>query len=83
LPHFDDVAVGIADITAGLVLVLFGLRQEIRAAGAPFGIHGRDVFDADVEEARDPVGIGWRLQGDRRLVVGRSTADVDDDPAVR
>jgi hypothetical protein len=82
LPDFDQMTVGVADVAAGLVLVLFGWCQELRAPGAPFGVYSLDVFDADVEEAADPVGIAWRLQRHRRLVVGRSTAAVDDDPAV-
>ena len=82
LPHFDQMTVGIADVAADLVLVLFRRRQELSTPGAPFGVHGLDVFDPDIEEAADPVGIAWRLQGDRRLVVGRASADVDDDPAV-
>jgi len=76
------MTVGIADVTTDLVLVLFRRRQEIRTPGAPLGVHGLDVLDPDIEEAADPVGIAWRLQGDRRLVVGRSTAPVDADPAV-
>src|SRR5215469_5593599 len=82
LPDFDQMTVGIADVAALLVLVLFRRRQELGTAGAPFGVYGLDVFDPDIEEAADPVGIGWRLQGDRRLVVGRASADIDDDPAV-
>ena len=30
----------------------------------------------------DPAGLAWRLQGDGRLVVGRASAGIDDDPAV-
>ena len=48
--------------------MLFGRRQELSAAGVPFGVYGLDVFDPDIEEAADPVGIAWRLQGDRGLV---------------
>jgi hypothetical protein len=66
------MTVGIADVATLLVLVLFRRRQELSTPGAPFGVHGIDVFDPDIEEAADPVGIAWRLQGDRRLVVGRS-----------
>src|SRR5580658_4263111 len=82
LPYFDQVTVGIADVAALLVGVLFRRRQELSAPGAPFGVYGVDVFDPDVEEAADPVGIARRLQDDRRLVVGRAPAGVDDDPAV-
>src|ERR1700690_731227 len=82
LPHFDQMTVGVADVATDLVLVLFRRRQEIRTPGAPFGVRGLDVFDPDIEEAADPVGIAWRLQADRRLVVRRSTAAIDDDPAV-
>jgi hypothetical protein len=46
------------------------------------GVQGLDVFDPDIEEAADPVAIAWRLEGDRRLGVGRASADIDDDPAV-
>src|SRR3974377_762361 len=41
-----------------------------------------DIWDADVEEAADPVRIARRLKGDRRLVVGGSPTRVDDDEAV-
>jgi hypothetical protein len=82
LPYFDQVAVGIADVAAGFVLVLFRRGQELGAPGAPFGVHGLNVLDPDVEEAADPVGVARRLQGDRRLVVGGAAADVDDDPGV-
>src|SRR5215469_14397069 len=82
LPHFDQMTVGIADVAALLVLVLFRRRQELSTPGAPFGIHGLNVFDPDIEKAADPVGIAWRLQDDRRLVIGRASADIDDDPAV-
>src|SRR6516164_507502 len=80
LPNFDQMTVGIAKIATNLVLVLLRRRQELSTPGAPFGVHGLDVFDPDIEEAADPVGIVWRRQGDRRLVVGRASANVDDDP---
>ena len=82
LPHFDQVTVRIADVAADLVLVLFVRRQELSTPGAPLRIHGVDVFDPDIEEAADPVGIARGLQGDLRLVVGRASAGIDDDPGV-
>ena len=69
LLHFDQMTVRIADVATDLVLVVF--RR-----------HGLDVFDPDIEEAADPVAIVWHHQGDRRLVVGRASADIEDDPAV-
>jgi hypothetical protein len=63
LPYFDQMTVGIADVAALLVRVLFRRRQELSTPGAPFRVHGIDVFDPDIEEAADPVGIAWRLQG--------------------
>src|SRR5262249_39554142 len=82
LPHLDQITVGIADVATDLVLVLFRRRQELSTPGAPFRVHGLDVFDPDVEEAADPVRIAGSLQGDRRLVVGRAAAAIDNDPAV-
>ena len=76
------MTVGIADVATDLVLVLFRRRQEIRTPGAPLCVHGVDVFDPDIQETADRVEITRRLQGDRWLVVGRASADIDDDPAV-
>ena len=80
LPYFDQMTVGIAEVATDLVLVLFRRRQELSTPGAPFGVHGLDIPNPDIEETADPVGIPWRLQDDRRLVVGRAAADIDDDP---
>ena len=82
LPELDQMTVGIADVATDLVRVLLRRRQEFRTPGAPLGVHGLDVLDPDVEEAADAFGVGWRLQRDRGLVVGRAAAAVDDDPAV-
>ena len=82
LSHLDQITIRVADVATDLVLVLLRRRQELSTTGAPFGVHGLDVLDPDVEEAADPVGVAWRLQGDRGLVVGRASAPVDDDPAV-
>jgi hypothetical protein len=76
------MTVGIADVAALLELVLFRRRQEFSTPGAPFAVHGLDVFNPDIKEAADPVGITRRLQDDRQLVVGRSAAAIDDDPAL-
>jgi hypothetical protein len=63
------MTVGIADVAALLVRVLFRRRQELSTPGAPFGVHGIDVFDPDIEEAADPVEITRRLQ----MTVGLSS----------
>src|ERR1700722_20210262 len=76
LPHFDQIAVGIADVAALLVLVLFRRCQELSTPGAPFGVHGINVFDPYIKEAADPVGITRGLRGDRGLVAGRASAAV-------
>src|SRR6202050_4502200 len=76
------MTVGSAGVATDLVLVPLRRRQKSSTTGAPFGVHGLDVFDPDIEEAADPVEVAWRLQGDRGLVVGRAPAPIDDDPAV-
>ena len=47
LTDFDQMTVRIADVAALLELVLFRRRQEFSTPGAPFGVHGVDVFDPD------------------------------------
>src|ERR1700733_15910546 len=76
------MTVGIADVAASLIRVLFRRRQELGAPGAPGGVRGLDVLDPEVEEAAGAAGIAGRLEGDRRLVVGRPSAGVDDYEAV-
>src|SRR5271155_1516631 len=83
LSHFDQITIGIADITTDFVRVLLRGRQEFRAARAPFGVNSVHVRHSYIEETADPVGFGGRLKSDLRLVVGRTSADVDDDPTVR
>ena len=57
--------------------------EELGAASAPICVGRRHVRDADVEKVAHPVRVTGRLERDRRLVVCRPSADVDDDPAVR
>src|SRR3954453_1681765 len=83
LAHFYQVAVGIAHVATDLGLVVLRRRQELCALGAPLGVDGLDVGDPDVEEAADAIAFGRRLERDRRLVVGRPAAGIDDNPAVR
>jgi hypothetical protein len=69
LPDLDQITVGVADIAMDLILVLLRRRQEVSTTGTPFGVHGLDVLDPDIEEAADPVEVAWRLESDRGLVV--------------
>jgi hypothetical protein len=62
--------------------VLLGWCQELGAPRAPLGVTGLDVLDPDVEEAAHPIWVGLRLERHCRLVVGRATSEVDDDPSV-
>jgi len=82
LPDFDEIAIGVAHVTADLRLVLLWRREELGTSRAPFRVDGLDIRDPDVQEAARAVRIRWRLERDRGLVVGRSATDVDDDPAV-
>src|SRR5580700_7747829 len=83
LSHFDQMTIRIVDITTDFVLVLLRWCQEFRTERAPFGVHSAQVRHSYIEEAADPLGIGGRLKRDLRLVVGRPSADVDDDPTIR
>src|SRR5882762_3271140 len=83
LPDFDEVAVRVAEVAAGFLPAVDWGCEEVGATLAPGLVGGLDVCDADVQEAADAIGIAGRLEGDAWLVVSRSAADVDDDPAVR
>ena len=82
LPHFDQMTVGDRGCSNGSRTGGVSARQELSTRALQIGVQGLDVFDPDIEEAADPVAIAWRLEGDRRLGVGRASADIDDDPAV-
>ena len=82
LPHFDQMTVGIADVAALLELVLFRQHQELSTPGAPSAYTASMSLTRILRKLLNPVGITRRLQDDRRLVVGRSSAAIDDDPAV-
>src|SRR6266436_556148 len=76
------MAVGVAHVAADLAAAVDRRGQKLRSARAPLRVDGADVGDADVEKARGAIGIRGRLQRHGRLVVGRSSADADGDPAV-
>jgi hypothetical protein len=69
LAHLDQMTVGIADVAALLVLVLFWRRQELSTPAAPLGVHGVNVFDPDIQEAADRSGS----RGVSRVTVGLSS----------
>src|SRR5207247_9829538 len=82
LTNFDEVAVGVAHVGADLPTVILGFREELRALGGPIGVRLVDVRDADIQEGARPVRVGWRRPRDRRLVVRRSSALVENQPRV-
>src|SRR5439155_4449798 len=83
LANLDQVPVGIAHVTADLAATIDRRGQKLRSAGAPLLIHGPDVGDTDVQEARGVIWIRGRHERHARLVVRGSPADTDSDPAVR
>src|SRR5260370_3557161 len=83
LSELDQVAVRIAEVAAGFRPAVDWRREELGASLAPRLVGRLDVCDADVQEAADAIEIAGRLEGDAWLVVSRSAADLDDDPAVR
>src|SRR5580692_7286674 len=62
LPHFDQMTIGITDITTDFVRMLLRWRQEFRTARTPFGVHRVHISHPYIEETVNPVGIGGRLQ---------------------
>src|SRR5688500_18858355 len=82
LADLDQVPIRIADVAADLASTVLWWREELGSARAPLGVDRLDVRHADVQEAARTVRVGGCLERDRRLVLGRPAADVDDDPAV-
>ena len=78
-----QVSVRVADVAPDLASMILWRGEELGAASAPICVGRRHVRDADVEKVAHPVRVTGRLERDRRLVVCRPSADVDDDPAVR
>ena len=72
------------EIAAEMFLSRTTIKSEALSIYRKLGASSRSqaVLDPDIEKAADPVGIAWRLEGDRGLVVGRASAGIDDDPAV-
>jgi len=77
------VAFRVAEVAAGFLPAVDWRCEEVGASLAPSLVDGLDVGDSDVQEAAHMIGILRWLENDVRLVVCRSAADVDDDPAVR
>src|ERR1700761_9427649 len=76
------MAVRIAQVATDLCASVDRRGQELRSLGAPVFVDRLDVGDTYIQEAARRIGIGG---GERHgwLVIGRATARVDDDPAVR
>src|SRR5438445_115193 len=79
----DQVAVWIAEVGADLAAVVFGLGKKLRSPRRPLFVRLGDVRDADVHERAGAIRIRRGRQRDRRLVVGGTPADIEDEPGVR
>src|SRR6266498_4011317 len=82
LADLDEVAVGIAHVAADLDAVVLWLGEELGAPGPPHVIAGGHVGHPNVHEAGDFIQLPRRPQPDRRLVIGRSATNVEDQPGV-
>src|SRR3989454_7485314 len=82
LADLYQVAIRILDVGADLPAVVLRLGQEMSSLRRPFPINLGDVGDAHVEKGARSIRIRWRRERDRRLVVSRSTAAVENQPAV-
>src|SRR5271165_6439382 len=84
LPHFDEIAVGIAHVAAQLPAVIVEwLRQELSAFGLPLPVAGPDVGDAQIQEAADAIAVGRRRKKNFGLVGSWTAAGIQNDPGVR
>src|SRR5215216_610485 len=82
LANLDQVAVGVAQVAADLAAVDLGWGEELGPPGAPLLVGGLDIGHPEIEEGAGASGVGRWFQDDLGLVIGRSSTDVDDHPAV-
>src|SRR6266852_2451540 len=83
LADFDQVAVGVPDVSADLASVVLRLGKELGALRRPFLVGLLDVSDTNVEECACAVGVGRGRESDAGLVVRRTAAHIENQPRVR
>src|SRR5262245_13685896 len=62
--------------------MIFRFGEKIRSPIAPLPVTGPHISDANIHKAAGRVEIFGRSKRDGRLIVGRATADVNDNPAI-
>ena len=82
LADLDQVPVGVAHVAADLAAVDLGWREELGPAGTPLLVDGLDISHPKVEEGAGLGGVDRWYQDDLGLVIGRSSTDIDDHPAI-
>src|SRR5262249_25801388 len=82
LSDLNEVSIWVAHVTPQFRRVNLGLSNEVRAPRRPKVIVASDVCHAQVQKNAENVLIPWRRSKDFGLIVGRATADVNDEPDV-
>src|SRR6202453_1383227 len=83
LPDFYNIAVGIANVAAGLAVLVLWLGNKLCSSPGPEFVARLNIGDADIHKAADGIGVGGDAERDRRFVGCRTAADVDNEPNVR
>src|ERR1700678_3470636 len=83
LPDFYNIAVGIANVAAGLAVLALWLGNKLGSSTTPAFVARLNIGNADIHKAADGIGAGGDAERDRRFVGCRTAADVEDDPRVR
>src|SRR5580693_953717 len=83
LANFYNVAIGIANVAAGLAVFGLWLGDELGASAFPEFIAGLNIGNADIHEAADLIGIGGNAEHCLWLVGCRTAPDINDEPHVR
>ena len=75
--------IGISDVRAYFSAVVLGLGEKVRAPGSPITVDLRDVPHPHVEKRTGSVRIRRCCEGDSGFIIGRPTADVENQPRIR
>src|SRR5262245_901207 len=82
LSDFNEVSIWIAHVTPQFRRMNLRLGNEFRAPRRPKVIIASDVCYAQVQKNAENVLIPWRRSKNFGLIVGRTAADVNDEPDV-